>query len=668
MNSNRELRRIAWEEYIRKGTITNGIIRPEIVESWRDCLTAGLDPYGEPLSYDLNESEKKALLQENELLVRTARPFLEGLLKSKKDLDMTVFITDRSGFILDAFGAGTVWKACQEKKGIIGGSFGEQRSGNCAPYMALRLDRPCLVLGEEHYLQTSHMFDCAASPVHDEFDRVIGCLDITWNAKKSVEQTHALGMIIAASRFIENQVCLLKDPQNAQVLTQYLSPAMETMPDGLIILNLKNQITYMNRTAKRFLNIDSNPLHKSSLWTIDGNREVPGAPVDQKPVRNYEIIVDELAKQNHYMVTRNVIMGQNFQEIGRLLVIRERKEFQERTKKAVELNARYTFSDIWGESDQIKETIALAKRVTNTDANVVILGESGTGKEMIAQSIHNAGLFASGPFLAINCAAIPRDLVESELFGYEAGSFTGALKAGRPGQFELANGGTLFLDEVSDMPLDMQSKLLRVLEEKRIQRLGGKRYIPIQVRLIAATNKNLEEEVEKGNFRSDLFYRLNVIEISIPPLRERGSDIELLIQKFIEEISQRLKKGVAGISPEAMAYLKNQSWTGNVRQLRNWVERAVSLTESSILTVADFPRKAISGKSEQALQSRAAVEEAAHPGTSLTEVETEMIQTVLEEYDGNISLASKKLGISRNTLYRKMQRYQINRTVPVLAQ
>lgn len=660
MNGNRELRRIAWEEYIRKGTITNGIIRPEIVESWRDCIDAGLDPYGDPLSYDLGDSEKRVLLQENELLVRTARPFLEGLLKSKKDLDVAVFITDRSGFILDAFGAGSVWQTCQEKKGIIGGSFGENRSGNCAPYMALRLDRPCLVLGEEHYLRTSHIYDCAASPVHDEFDNVIGCLDITWSSKKSVEQTYALGMIIAATKFIENQLLLLKDPKNSQVLTQYLSPAMETLPDGLIILNLRNQITYMNRTAKRFLKLESNPLYNSSLWTIEGKREVSDAPGDQKPVHNYEIIVDELAKQNNYLVTRNIIMGQNFQEIGRLLVIRERKEFQERARKAVELNGRYTFADIWGESNQIKETIALAKRVAKTDSNVVISGESGTGKEMIAQSIHNAGLFASGPFVAINCAAIPKDLVESELFGYEAGSFTGALKTGRPGRFELANGGTLFLDEVSDMPLDMQSKLLRVLEEKRIQRLGGKRYIPIQVRIIAATNKNLEEEVEKGNFRSDLFYRLNVIEILIPPLREREGDIELLIQKFIEEVSQRLKKEVTGVTSAAMAYLKDQPWSGNIRQLKNWMERAVSLTEASILTEEDFPRKKICGKLGRRLPSTIKAEETTHPTTNLTELEVDMIRSVLKEYSGNVSLTSKKLGISRNTLYRKMQRYKIH--------
>jgi transcriptional regulator with PAS, ATPase and Fis domain len=296
--------------------------------------------------------------------------------------------------------------------------------------------------------------------------------------------------------------------------------------------------------------------------------------------------------------------------------------------------------------------------MANSNSNVVIIGESGTGKEMIAQGIHNAGSSAQGPFVAINCAAIPYNLIESEFFGYEPGTFTGGLQKGKPGKLELVRGGTLFLDEINGMSIDMQAKLLRVLEEKKFQRLGSNKYVPLEARVVSATNQDLLEQVKHGTFRHDLYYRLSVVEIHIPPLRMRMKDIEILVQCFIEEKNRQLGRSIKGISKEAMEYLMSYHWPGNIRELRNWIERAINLVHGNILSVQDFPTptKCIDiQRVSQFLDLKGREKEVSRLGL----MEYNTIRTVLEDCKGNISQASKRLGISRSTLYRKMRKYGI---------
>lgn len=651
MNVHREMLKTAWDEFISKGTVSNGVIREEILQSWQRCKTNGLDPYTQAINHNIGEAEGKAILAENRQLIETAHPFLESLFKFIRSLEMVIFLTDRDGVILDALGEGDIWNYCQSKNAVICSSFNERFSGTTAPTMALKLDTPYQMVAEEHYLQIVHVASCAAAPIHDEFNNIIGALNITSSYETALEHPHTLGMIISAAKVIENL-------NQSTVTTQYLRSAMETMTDGLIIVNAKKVITHINQAAERILEVDAERIKKMSLRTVIKNREFLNALTDNKPLYDYEIILNESKSKSRCLVTLNPILGSTSQKIGSLVILKEFKVIQKLMKQVVGLQARYTFSDIWGESPKIRETIELAKRISRTGTNLVITGESGTGKEMLAQSIHNFGPFAAGPFLGVNCAAIPHDLIESELFGYEAGTFTGALTSGKPGRLELANGGTLFLDEVNGMSLDMQAKLLRVLEEKRFQRLGGKQTIPLEARLVTATNKNLEEEVEKGNFRSDLYYRLNVVEIRIPPLRERGEDIAIIIEKLIQEISNRLGKEVTGISSEALSYLKNKTWPGNVRQLKNWVERAVTLAEKPFLTVEDFPQESLSKKSGNGPMSKSIKEKSVQP-MSLTEMEKETIKAIIEECGGNISRASQKLGITRATLYRKLNRYDL---------
>ena len=311
-----------------------------------------------------------------------------------------------------------------------------------------------------------------------------------------------------------------------------------------------------------------------------------------------------------------------------------------------------------GQSPAIRQIYAVVEKVANTPSTVLISGESGTGKELIARALHENSNRHAGPFIKINCAAIPKTLMESELFGYDKGAFTGAVGA-KPGRFELAHGGTLFLDEIGEIPIEMQVKLLRVLQESEFERVGGIKTIKVDVRLVTATNRDLLEEIGAGNFREDLFYRLNVVPIQIPPLRERREDIPLLADHFIAKFNERLKKQIVAISPEAVEQLVAYNWPGNIRELENLMERTILFCEGPEIRVSDLPPEIVG-----AAAPAATTEEGPRPAAgSLKEavraeterVERELIQRALDATGGNVTQAARKLKISRKSLQTKMK-------------
>ena len=330
----------------------------------------------------------------------------------------------------------------------------------------------------------------------------------------------------------------------------------------------------------------------------------------------------------------------------------------------------YTFEDIVGESDQIKKVISECKSISNSPSTVLLLGESGCGKELLAQAIHNNSDRSTNPFIAVNCGAIPESLIESELFGYEGGAFTGSSKKGSIGKFELANGGTIFLDEIGEMPIEMQVTLLRVLQEKVISKIGGKEPISIDVRVIAATNKDLKEEIKKHKFRSDLYYRLNVLPIKVPPLKDRIGDVPVLLNYFLKLKSKKLNKPIPNISKSLFNKMICYCWPGNVRELENFVENIVALNGSTTcemdleechcLTHDNLgnPIKSLDLNNPFTLCEEDTLEN--NTVIPLVILEQNEIKKALRVYNGNITHAAKKLGISRNALYNKMKRYNID--------
>jgi len=318
-----------------------------------------------------------------------------------------------------------------------------------------------------------------------------------------------------------------------------------------------------------------------------------------------------------------------------------------------ELGKRYEYPNIVAKSARMQEVLAAVELVAATNATVLIGGESGVGKELIARAIHQRSRRAAGPFVKINCTAIPENLLESELFGYEKGAFTGATSS-KPGKFELADKGTLFLDEIGDVPPATQAKLLRVLQEREFERLGGTKTIKVDVRLIAATNRDLREALEQGTFRQDLYYRLNVVPINVPPLREHKEDIPGLVDHFVAQFAKESGKQIQGVTPQAMQILISPPWPGNVRELQNILERAVTFTNGARIEAGDIQLDSEPGKSAVALPGFLP------EGMTLDQWEDEMIREALRRANGNKSQAARLLGISRNALRYRLSKIGIS--------
>ncbi len=345
-----------------------------------------------------------------------------------------------------------------------------------------------------------------------------------------------------------------------------------------------------------------------------------------------------------------------------LLTIEKALEFRNLKRENIQLRnqlrKKYQFKNIIGDSPQMQRIFEIIERVADTDSTILIQGESGTGKELIAKALHYNSYRSQGPFVPVNCAAIPGGLLESELFGHEKGAFTNAIRT-RIGRFELANGGTLFLDEIGDMDIQMQSKLLRVLQEREFERIGGMKPIKIDIRLIAATHQDLEELVKQKKFREDLFYRLNVIPIKVPSLRERKSDIPLLVNHFIHQFKRSKKKDVNGITEEALSKLMEYDWPGNVRELENTIERMVILTNNKILSIEDLPEKVISRIPKEFFGEIEVLEKGISLEDAVNEFEKRLIIQALNKTGWIKNKAAQLLNVNRTTLIEKMKRQRI---------
>ncbi|HBK52557.1 sigma 54-interacting transcriptional regulator [Syntrophomonas wolfei] len=384
-------------------------------------------------------------------------------------------------------------------------------------------------------------------------------------------------------------------------------------------------------------------IHKIDIWTVNGRDTI----ITRTPIIKDGEITGAVGRSLFLDMSQAKMLINKLQETAKELNY-YREEFRQLYQ------ARWQFDDLIGVNPEFTMVKAMAQQLAHTRSTILITGESGTGKELLAQSIHNQG-GQEGPFVRVNCAALPENLLESELFGYEEGAFTGAKKGGKPGKFELAKGGTIFLDEIGDMPIGMQTKLLSVLQERVIERVGGTTPIAIKVRVIAASNRDLEKMVAQQEFREDLYYRLNVVRLHIPPLRERMEDIPLLVSYLMAGINTHLNANVTHISNEALHMLQNYNWPGNVRELQNLLERAInlaSLKQATRLGVQHFP--SLTG---EALPPAVNENEHSTLNDSVQRLEKELIEQMLKSTNYNKSQTAKELGLNKSVLYSKMRKY-----------
>ena len=444
---------------------------------------------------------------------------------------------------------------------------------------------------------------------------------------------------------VERVEFLLQLVDKEYVQMQRLQAAIDASPYAMLVTDETGKIDLCNSEVERVFNKTKGEILGTSMVELLGNDDCKRSIEQNREIVNSLLTV---GKESYFYDCYPIVKeGKTVGSVGMLQEVEQirRKENRYRTLQTKGLTAKYHFADIVCQSDKMKRTIALAEAYASTNLTVLIEGETGTGKELFAQSIHNASARKYEPFVAVNCAALSESLLESELMGYEEGAFTGAKKGGKIGLFELAHNGTIFLDEINQMPIALQSKVLRVIQEHSVLRLGGDRIIPVDVRIIAATNERLADCVEKQKFRNDLYYRLNILNLNLPPLRERREDISLLAKAFSKEM--QMNDDIR----ELMEQMGGYSWPGNVRELQNFVWRNVTLLACGIQldVLKNLERKAESAET--------AAKESATPllkGT-LAEIEREIFAQTLLECDGNYTRAAKKLGITRNTLRNRLQ-------------
>lgn len=539
-----------------------------------------------------------------------------------------------------------------EKNIKLGGNVGESVAGTNAAVMSARSPSSTWVIGDEHYLDAFKPYVTFAFRIKGKYSRNGYVMLITYKENFD-ERIYNLFKLLESTETIITTGHVTKDVIMRDIV-QRNEYSRGSTNDIVIMVDNSCSVTFANDMFYDFYNYHPQETINSFLGDICPelmslvSKIAEGKKVIGKPVE----LVHPNGSREQYFADCSII-NTNMRQFGALITIYKGK-IKKEEKPADGNHARYTFDDLIGVSDNFVQLKRFAERISATSSPILIQGESGTGKELFANAIHCTSQRKDKPFVAVNCAAIPRDLIGSELFGYVGGSFTGANRTGAKGKFELADGGTLFLDEIGEMPVEMQSVLLRALEENCITRIGATKPINVDVRIITATNKDLTKCIADGSFRADLYYRLNVINLTMIPLRRRRADIKELAEYFLERFAHENGKNIHEISPAAVVAMTEYDWPGNVRELRNCMEYSVIVCKSDCIEFEDLPQSITN--LERADESAKAAEpegpELRMMSDFFTKQRLEMAKKLMVEFKGNKSKVAQEMGVSRSTLYR----------------
>lgn len=583
--------------------LVNLVERVDIIDrSWKRCQNFGLSPSDPMDDSILTGSALQEVLTANQSMIRHATFILENLFPAIHSQGLVTVIVDRNGTIIHKVGQ------LDRNETIdylpIGSNWSEKRKGTNAMGLAIYEKKPIITHAEHHFYVKNHFLTCAASPIYSPTGELIGAINIS--AKKEMYHPFMISLTTTLAESIQTRLLLDQTKQEKVLALKELEVTSNLSTVPLLTLDRENTIIRANQAARFILgeNCMGDEFHVAKGYSV-------------------EVISDQ--SQNIYSS----------------VVSLNKANKEDKTAKKL-----YTTSDIIGSCPKIEKVRNTITKAAVFDYPVIIYGKSGTGKELIAQSLHSNGSRFGKPFVAVNCSSIPENLIESELFGYEKGAFTGANHKGSPGKFEAANGGTIFLDEIGDMSLKAQAALLRVLQESMVTRVGGVKVIPINTRVIAATNKNLREEIKAGRFREDLYYRLKGIFITVPPLKER-TDILELADHFIHSLDH----SSVSLSDKAKQKILAYHWPGNIRELKSVLIQASFLAVGNEIKADDLHFEDVY---EQQTQQIEMVEK---KPTSLGQTEKEAITQALTAAGWNISKAARILKISRNTLYLKMKKH-----------
>ncbi|WP_392486088.1 sigma-54-dependent Fis family transcriptional regulator [Haloimpatiens sp. FM7315] len=692
-----------WTEFTNEG-ILNELVRKEISDSWMRCKKYGVDSMNGKGNNKYNV-DVKIKAKENAELISVSKPIMKSLYNIVAGTEFGIILTDKEGYVLDVIGDEIMLERMQELNFVKGALWNEKIVGTNAIGTALHLDKPIQTIGAEHYCLNQHSWTCSCSTIHDEDGNIIGAINMSGNYYNA--HPHTLGIVTSAAKSIQKQLALTISNKLMNITFNSIFEGMLVLDKNFKIKRANNRgLNILKAKINNLLNVDINKILKDINFRemiYDKDKTFSNVECDfciesiyekckSRDNKNCSLIIDYKNKKtsnnddnNNYSKDHNkgnnkdykndesrkfikclinaVPMKVNEKLFGVVITFRENKYVHRLVNKVVGYRANYTFKDIITNNTKMKEIIEFAKKIAKSDCNILIEGQSGTGKELVAQSIHNYSNRRNGPFVAVNCASIPRELVESELFGYEKGAFTGASKEGHPGKFELADGGSIFLDEIGELPLDIQSKLLRVLDNNKITRIGATYEKQLNVRVIGATNRSLKNEIEKKSFREDLYYRLSVMNVKTMPLNERKDDIELLANYFVNMLNDKNKNYNKKLSKKYVQFLLGYNWRGNVRELRNAVERDYYLSDKEVIEPYNIEEKRSVKNVNYEKSEKDKNEQKLHEVNALVEpisdLESQAIENALVKCRGNRVKAAKLLGIGRSTLYRKIKKYNI---------
>jgi transcriptional regulator with PAS, ATPase and Fis domain len=630
-------------------------IREKVLESWTRLRAKGADPFTPPLpeKTEIDPSFR------NGFILKLIKPLAERALKKMPDLKVACLFCGPNAELIDLVSESPEILTYLSSSGIdISSNLNEDSMGTNAISIALESNLPAFCSGSEHFYEKFHCLSGAAAPFYDADGSLKGYVAIFGLLPEADVKLLRMSIRLFISVF-DREMRLNRSKQLHTDLKKQLKRLYKEDTKPIALINRNGYLRQINPAAVKFFELEGKSFDEKSLDKIakftPAIKELAQSAIPCKE-KKMEIALDN----RHFDVTYEKIpaFSEDDEFLGCVFIFHEQTERPGQSLLVSE--AKYTFDDIIGRTPAITMARELAKRVAETSVNVLLSGPSGTGKEMFAHSIHNVSARKKRPFIAINCAAIPGEIAESELFGYAPGSFTGASRKGKIGKLEAADKGTVFLDEIGDMPIELQAKLLRLLEERTITRIGSSKPLPVNIRIIAATNKNIPELIEKGEFREDLYYRINVSSIHLPSLADSKDDIPEIVQNFIEYFNEVMGKKVQGIMPQIMEKFKTYSWPGNIRELRNAIEFAVMLNSGEeLISWKDLPGQ---------LRMSLLYTEPAEPGNNdplhqerqgIEESEKALLQKAIKMANGNMSEAAKILQVGRSTLYRKIRKYQL---------
>ncbi len=625
-----------WADFVFEDRLSPEIRTP-IAESWKKCKAAGVNPSGgEGRHIDAHVLESART--ENRLFLDTALPIMREMFELIHETQFLIVLTDSAGYLLETLGPPDMLSRCSDMRFVPGAMWSNLEVGTNAISVALDYDLAIQMVGPEHYCVSHHSWTCSASPIHGPNREILGCINISGDYKDVNPQT--LALVQEAARNIEAQIL---HAYNSQMMLALLNSSV----DSMLLLDQNAEPLWMNDAAKALLKTDLDGFRRAGIRSYLPNvRWNPEKWLGSERIQSDNVLLHINGTDRYCSLVVTPLNEYGYHTYG--VTLRMQKHLINVVNKMSGNRAVYTFRDYYTDNESMKKILSLAATFARYEGNILIQGESGTGKALLAQAIHNAGKNASGPFVAVNCASIPREMFDLELFGYEPGAFPGKVDEGKPGRFELAQNGTLFLDKVSSMPLEMQLKLLRAVETHRVQRLGSTREIELNIRIISSSTQDLNWLVETGNFRKDMYYRLSTLKLDIPPLRERPEDITLCAEHFLQTLNENSLSASKTMSRAFVDGLREYSWPGNIRELQNSIARAYYISTNYELTAEDL---AFSLERSEAPQSAAPSRGDSGEGA---------IQAALTICRGDVQAAADRLGLSRATLYRRLKQYGIN--------